>query len=201
MAYTERVVFNWEIKSRVYQPGKERVTPYPKVLLEATISDYMYLHHRSFNFLVLILFPHIVHMLLYTLPSRRGMYCTRVCRITSFKSSLRLFSSSEPSTLPPVSPSEKRVKRKIAFVAGYVGSNYYGLQMDPNCATLPTIERTLQSALHQAGFIADSNAKDLTKIGIFWALSYFDIPNFIKSHDLQAGLEAVERTKGSTRQG
>ena len=61
-----------------------------------------------------------------------------------------------------------RVKRKVALVLGYVGSSYYGLQMDPN-STLPTIESIVEAALGKLGCILPSNRRQLQKIG--WSRS------------------------------
>ena len=55
-----------------------------------------------------------------------------------------------------------RVKRKMALVVGYVGSDYYGLQMDPK-STLATIERELERSLKSIGTILPTNS--LSKIG------------------------------------
>ena len=59
-------------------------------------------------------------------------------------------------------PSEK-LKRKVALVVSYVGTNYYGLQMDKN-SSLPTVESTLESALSSSDYIRESNRRDLSKI-------------------------------------
>lgn len=57
----------------------------------------------------------------------------------------------------------KLVKRKVALVIAYVGSNYYGLQMDRN-SSLPTVEATLEQELYALGHIRESNHKELGKI-------------------------------------
>jgi len=51
---------------------------------------------------------------------------------------------------------EKRPKRKVAIIFGYVGERYCGLQWNHD-PTNPTIEEELMHALHRAGFIADEN--------------------------------------------
>lgn len=57
----------------------------------------------------------------------------------------------------------KPVKRKVAMVISFVGSNYYGLQMDPKLP-LDTIELKLAQALHSIGCISDSNNMKLPHI-------------------------------------
>lgn len=54
-------------------------------------------------------------------------------------------------------------KKKVALVISYVGSNYHGLQINPN-ATVPFIETKLQQALVDIEAILPSNAGDLGKI-------------------------------------
>ena len=57
------------------------------------------------------------------------------------------------------------VKRKVALVVAYVGSNYFGLQMDPNqYEKLNTIEYQLSKALKKIGCIKEGNHIDLSKI-------------------------------------
>jgi tRNA pseudouridine38-40 synthase len=52
-------------------------------------------------------------------------------------------------------------KRKWALNFGYLGSQYQGLQMNPNANT---VEKHLERALYLAGTISDSNFADLHKI-------------------------------------
>ena len=52
-------------------------------------------------------------------------------------------------------------KRKWALNFGYLGSNYQGLQMNPQA---DTVEKHLEKALYLAGSIAESNFTDLHKI-------------------------------------
>lgn len=65
------------------------------------------------------------------------------------------------------------IKRKVALVGGYVGTGYYGLQMDPNKLNtpnfLPTIENEYRMALTKAGYILESNSELLSRID--WARS------------------------------
>ena len=57
------------------------------------------------------------------------------------------------------------VKRKVAVVIAYIGSDYYGLQMDPNQhAKLNTVEYQLSKALKKIGCIKEGNHIDLSKI-------------------------------------
>nr|XP_027187691.1 putative tRNA pseudouridine synthase [Cicer arietinum] len=51
----------------------------------------------------------------------------------------------------------------------YVGTNYRGLQIQPDQHSLSTVEKELESAIFKAGGIRDSNLGDLEKIG--WARS------------------------------
>mmetsp|Transcript_8743 Transcript_8743/g.13059 ORF Transcript_8743/g.13059 Transcript_8743/m.13059 type:complete len:233 (+) Transcript_8743:2089-2787(+) len=73
------------------------------------------------------------------------------------------------------SQSDKRLKRKVALVCSYVGSNYYGLQYaksisgDGKEIILPTIEFEIQQALIRGQLILDSNSVDLGKI--MWSRS------------------------------
>ncbi len=77
-------------------------------------------------------------------------------RITNIK--LRRFSLS-------MQQSSSYVKRKVALVVAYVGSNYFGLQMDPNqYEKLNTIEYQLSKALKKIGCIKEGNHIDLSKI-------------------------------------
>ena len=52
-------------------------------------------------------------------------------------------------------------KRKWALNFGYLGSNYQGLQMNPQA---DTVEKHVEKALYLAGSIAESNFTDLHKI-------------------------------------
>ena len=56
------------------------------------------------------------------------------------------------------------VKRKMAMVVSYVGSAYYGLQMDVNSTHLPTVELQLTTALRKIGCIREENSRELSKI-------------------------------------
>jgi tRNA pseudouridine(38-40) synthase len=62
--------------------------------------------------------------------------------------------------------SDKRPKRKVAIVFGYVGVRYCGLQWNHD-PTNPTVEEKMLNALHDAGFISDENmGKDvMQKLG------------------------------------
>ncbi len=66
-----------------------------------------------------------------------------------------------------VKPKDRR-KHKVALVAGFIGSKYYGLQMDPTCTEgsrfLPTIENELRLALLKGQYIKQENSLDLSKI-------------------------------------
>ena len=56
-------------------------------------------------------------------------------------------------------------KRKMAITLAYVGTNYYGLQMDPNTIDLyPTVESKVEQTLCDLGCIAESNKQSLGKI-------------------------------------
>lgn len=66
----------------------------------------------------------------------------------------------------------KLVKRKILLLGGYVGTNYYGVQMaklQSQNGHLPTIENELRLALFEGGYITESNSFDLSKIS--WSRS------------------------------
>lgn len=65
------------------------------------------------------------------------------------------------------------LKRKVTLVGGYVGTNYYGLQMDPNRLQpenfLPTIENEYRLALIKAGCVLETNGHDLARLS--WSRS------------------------------
>ena len=61
-------------------------------------------------------------------------------------------------------PPKEYVKRKMAMVLSYVGSNYYGLQMDVNTTHLPTVELQITTALLKIGCIREENSRQLSKI-------------------------------------
>lgn len=65
---------------------------------------------------------------------------------------------------PPVARPYK--KRKVALFFGYLGDNYYGMQINPG---VPTIEQTLLNALHATALISDANKDSLSRI--FWMRS------------------------------
>ena len=67
----------------------------------------------------------------------------------------------------------KASKRKLALVIGYVGTPYHGLQRpnrkeaaggDEAITVVPTVEEDLERALNAAGFIADFNMGDLSRL-------------------------------------
>jgi len=60
------------------------------------------------------------------------------------------------------------LKRKMAIVVSYVGSNYAGLQMNIN-PKQSTIEAELEKSLHKVGCVSDANHGLLSKIG--WSRS------------------------------
>lgn len=55
----------------------------------------------------------------------------------------------------------KRRKRKVAVFLGYIGENYYGMQMNPGVIT---IEQVLLTAFYRAGLISEANKDSLSKI-------------------------------------
>lgn len=55
----------------------------------------------------------------------------------------------------------KRRKRKVAVFLGYIGENYYGMQMNPGVIT---IEQVLLSAFYRAGLISEANKDSLSKV-------------------------------------
>jgi len=64
---------------------------------------------------------------------------------------------------------EKKSKRKLGLVIGYLGTAYRGLQINREHAGLPTVEQVLEEAMFKAGLIRESNFGDLDKIG--WSRS------------------------------
>ncbi len=69
---------------------------------------------------------------------------------------------------PAVPEHSNRKKRKTVIVCSFVGSRYYGLQMD-KLSPLPTIEYHISKALNKVGLVIESNQNDLSKIG--WSRS------------------------------
>lgn len=65
-------------------------------------------------------------------------------------------------------PAGTKKKRKVALVCCFVGSKYYGLQMDAN-SPYETVELKLSQALNRVGCVIESNQNDLSKIG--WSRS------------------------------
>ena len=66
-------------------------------------------------------------------------------------------------------PPKQFGKRKVAIVCGYVGSNFKGLQIDSSDNAFRTVEGEMIKALTASGFVSESNAVDLAKIG--WSRS------------------------------
>ena len=91
-----------------------------------------------------------------------GSVFPRVCRSGTGSRMYMTIGTENVGSTPP------RVKRKVALVVGYVGSDYYGLQMDPN-STLPTIERFIEEGLGRIGCIISTNRNNLGRIG--WSRS------------------------------
>lgn len=58
----------------------------------------------------------------------------------------------------------KPTKRKVAIVVGYVGTAFHGWQESTD-RSVRTVEGVLETALWEAGAIAESNYGDLNKIG------------------------------------
>ncbi|WOG95117.1 hypothetical protein DCAR_0314419 [Daucus carota subsp. sativus] len=56
-------------------------------------------------------------------------------------------------------------KKKVVMRVGYIGTDYRGLQKQPDQPSLSTIEGELEIALYKAGGIRDSNFGNLHKIG------------------------------------
>ena len=66
---------------------------------------------------------------------------------------------------PSIDYTDMVAKRKMAITLAYVGTNYYGLQMDPNTTALyPTVESKVEQTLYELGCIAESNKQALGKI-------------------------------------
>lgn len=57
----------------------------------------------------------------------------------------------------------KRVKRKVAMIFAYTGTNYYGLQIDVS-GQVETIEAVIERELYNLQCIKETNLNDLTKI-------------------------------------
>jgi tRNA pseudouridine38-40 synthase len=62
----------------------------------------------------------------------------------------------EPKTKRPPFP-----KRKVAILMGYCGTNYQGMQLNPNAKT---IELELFNALCKDGLVSSENAVDPKKV-------------------------------------
>ena len=52
-------------------------------------------------------------------------------------------------------------KKKVALVMGYKGTNYQGMQTNPNAKS---IESILFKAFYEAKYVSEDNAKDQTKV-------------------------------------
>lgn len=65
------------------------------------------------------------------------------------------------SEVPKVKRPRDFVKKKIAFLVGYCGSAYHGLQMNPG---VETVEKKLQEAFISAKGISPDNADSLSKV-------------------------------------
>ena len=59
----------------------------------------------------------------------------------------------------------KHPKKKVAIIMGYKGTDYQGMQANPNAKS---IESVLFKAFYDAGFVSDENAKDQTKVEILF---------------------------------
>lgn len=72
--------------------------------------------------------------------------------------------SNAPSSVVPSAPPQKRrfPKRKYALFVGYVGENYFGMQINPGVIT---IEQLLLTALHRSELITESTSLSLPRIG------------------------------------
>lgn len=57
-------------------------------------------------------------------------------------------------------------KRRVAIILGYIGTNYRGLQLNPD---FPSIEKEVMRALHEVGSVSDDNAYKPSKMA--WSRS------------------------------
>ena len=57
-------------------------------------------------------------------------------------------------------------KRRVAIVLGYIGTNYRGLQLNPD---FPSIEKEVMRALHEVGSVSDDNVYKPSKMA--WSRS------------------------------
>lgn len=98
--------------------------------------------------------------------------------LVSSMSSLTKHNERNNNAVQPSSNAVKikdRRKQKVALVAGFLGSKYYGLQMGPYCKEvegerfLPTIENEIRLAMFKGQYIKPDNAMDLSKIN--WSRS------------------------------
>nr|CCA25138.1 ubiquitin fusion degradation protein putative [Albugo laibachii Nc14] len=85
--------------------------------------------------------------------------CKNVNR-TQYRAHCSIRKSSGMSVILSAQP-ESFVKRRVAIVAGYNGSDYHGVQLNPN---VPTIEDEIRKAMYHIGALRASNFQDLNKI-------------------------------------
>lgn len=81
--------------------------------------------------------------------------------IKKYADSVQNHNSALDDTSKEVIPNPKRRKRKVAVFLGYIGENYYGMQMNPGVIT---IEQVLLTAFYRAGLISEANKDSLSKI-------------------------------------
>ena len=93
----------------------------------------------------------------------------RRCRNNVNTREYEVRSSRISSTGQQSNPPKQLGKRKMTVVCGYVGSNYRGLQIDTSDNAFSTVEGEMIKALVASGFVSESNAVDLSKIG--WSRS------------------------------
>jgi tRNA pseudouridine(38-40) synthase len=90
---------------------------------------------------------------------RQGKFTTD--RKNDIKYTALLTSLNPADNEPAVS---KLKKRKVALVCSYLGTEYYGLQMDVNAGHLNTIELQLKDALTKIKCISELNSRHLRQI-------------------------------------
>lgn len=77
-------------------------------------------------------------------------------------------------TSPPISQVVKKPKQKTAFIVGYIGTEYHGLQAQKYVGSassqdVDTVEDKLVESAVKAGLVSESNAVDIKKIN--WSRS------------------------------
>lgn len=87
---------------------------------------------------------------------------TRAMQLSAEQNHVFASSLQQPAMSVGIDQTVKRKKRKVAVFLGYIGENYYGMQMNPGVIT---IEQVLLTAFYRARLVSEANKNSLSKIG------------------------------------